>query len=84
MNSQVQLLQKRVRKLEEVNRALRSLVQVLASDLEMTESVGAAFAFDLASWVEARKPCSTTHELMLRELQDRWDTALSALDAEAP
>ena len=48
MNAREQYLQKRVERLE-------ALIAFLRADLDYTESVGAAFAFDLALYEEDRR-----------------------------
>lgn len=50
------LLQRRCRELEDLALKLRAIVGMLQKDLEVTESVGCAFAFDLARGEDVTKP----------------------------
>ena len=63
MNSREQWLQKR-------NERLEDLVAFLRADLDFTESVGAAFAFDLGLYEEDRQ---TADHLLIS-----WDEAIKA------
>jgi hypothetical protein len=75
MNAREQYLQARVRRLEE-------LVAFLAADIEFTESVGAAFAFDLGQRVFDDLPY-IEQVWLAADLLANWDTAMKAMRGAA-
>lgn len=67
MNSREQILRRRIDTLEARNKLLGAILRRALEDLEFTESVGAAFAFDLSAH---------GHEDML----EMWQSAVRALE----
>jgi hypothetical protein len=94
MNTTEQALKKRVKFLESYVKGLEDAVNVLLADLSYTESVGAAFAFDLASQLETdvfhehSDPAFNAFCDTLRLCEANWRDALGAqresVDAETP
>lgn len=70
-NSREQYLMKRIQRLERQVVALDMTINRLCADLEMTESVGAAFAWDLSG-----------DERLVEWMQERWDAAVAALEEQ--
>lgn len=83
MNSREQILAKRVAALEARLQASMVVIDHLIKDLEFTESVGAAFAFEagqkLANPENYDLDDITLSEVRTR-LYDRWDEAVKALE----
>lgn len=73
MNSREQILAKRVAALEARLQASMVVIDHLIKDLEFTESVGAAFAWDLGQYEEDER---TAFHLGLS-----WDEAVKALES---
>ena len=89
MNSREQILAKRVAALEARLQASMVVIDHLIKDLEFTESVGAAFAWDLmadleltrAAWADCAEDMSLL-DVTSDEAEERWDEAVAALEAE--
>ena len=85
MNSREQILAKRVAALEARLQASMVVIDHLIKDLELTESVGAAFAWDLGRKTENREKYDLD-EVTLGEIDNfclnQWDEAVAALEAE--
>jgi hypothetical protein len=73
VNSREQILAKRVAALEARLQASMVVIDHLIKDLEFTESVGAAFAWDLGVYAS---------EFDVADLSADWDKAVAALEAE--
>jgi hypothetical protein len=72
MNNRENALKLRVRKLEMERAAQKLTIDRLVSDLEMTESVGCGFAWDLAETM------SDSEVPVVKAMLMEWDTALQA------
>lgn len=79
MNTREQILAKRVAALEAKLQASMVVIDHLIKDLEFTESVGAAFAFDIAS--EYANDYDVVAESCLRSIGKSWDEAVKALES---
>lgn len=73
LHKRCQMLELELMKME---RALR----ILNADLEMTESVGCAFAFDVAALCEEFKGYSLGTGAVLDKLQDNWDDGIEEMN----
>lgn len=80
MNAREQLMKKRIESLEgQVKVALDLLDRVLA-DLELTESIGAAFAWDLVTTEEDARFDEAPVLAAIEVTERRWDEAVKALE----
>lgn len=78
MNTREQALVKRVAALEARLQASMVVIDHLIKDLEFTESVGAAFAWDLMSEVGFHPRCDSADDCM----GELWDEAVKALEQQ--
>lgn len=72
MNSREQFLQKRIKELELRLALTMRALETVTIDRDFTESVGCAFAWDLAIWEESRDTADA--------LGDTWQDAVKALE----
>lgn len=70
MNTTEQILRKRIQRLERQVLSLSLTLDRLIADLELTESAGCAFAWDLAQ--------SARQEWLVDDLGELWESALAA------
>lgn len=77
MNTREQILAKRVAALEARLQASMVVIDHLIKDLEFTESVGAAFAWDLMSEIGSNHPPCDSADYCMGEM---WDEAVKALE----
>ena len=83
MNHRENALRLRVAKLEQQNAALTMTFNMLLKDLEMTESVGCAFAWDLATqcdYVDENVPGAGSW--LPREMLREWNEAMRHLEED--
>lgn len=89
MNTADQVLRKRCQALERRTAWLEDVVGALLRDLEFTESIGAAFAWDVGSKVLSGdhpafppEQASVVHNKDYLYLSGMWDRAVKALEGE--
>lgn len=76
MNHRENALKLRVHKLEQQNAALKLTYDRMLSDIEMTESAGCAFAWDLAS--DVFSDFDPVACFLIKDAHKRWTEAIQA------
>ena len=80
--TQVVFLQKRVQALAQLVERQQAVIHLLQADIDLTESVGCAFAFDLARGCGELGfhdgLCDSTAREVLRAASERWEEAMEA------